>query len=295
MTTQTTTRAGLMTAALLVTAGSAFAGIPTPMPTGMHSSSRVVQVHDGAGFSFDSGDLLGSAVVGESNSFAARTFAGATVSADSIAQYGMLTNDLFFAGPVQADAGDTRRIEGYTETGFEDGSLFLTSPGRGIGDTVQLDASFILDIQPELLFTEARTGSGFGFLSFSYDFVLEIAGNAFTYAGTFRNYGDGQTLFNGEATPGLVNITVDVPVGEVFSISARLNSQVRARANGVDFAGTFDNDSPTAHFTWAGFGAAPNGGELTSDNHNWNSVVPTPATGAIGVMAIALGVTRRRR
>lgn len=287
MNKQTTT---LALTALLGAAGTALAGVPSPMTLGTHTTSRVVQ--NAPGFNFDSGDrdafdLFGPAAMGTS-----RTYAGSTITVDSTASYGVLSNDIGFNGPIGSSSNDVRQARGFSEAGFLDNTLTLDAPAVNLGDLVGVTATFTLDFGFEMEFVTPREGSGFAFQAFTYNLELEIAGNLFTYAGQYRNFGDGTMLFSGDETPGTVTLDVLVPAGETFAISARLDSNYRAYAQNASFEGAFSTRDDAPHFTFDGFGSLPEGSSVNSQFANY---VPTPASAALGLFALAGVAPRRRR
>ncbi|GAB4552280.1 MAG: hypothetical protein Tsb0013_14550 [Phycisphaerales bacterium] len=290
MNPQTTTTLSL--SAALALSGSALAGVPSPMPQGTHTTSRVVQ--SAPGFSFDSGDRDDSDLFGPAQMGAARTYAGSTITVDSVAEYGALSTNIVFDGPVASTSTTAREVRGFSETGFRDDSLWLSAPGFASGELVTVQATFDLSYDLLMEFTEPRTGSGFAFQSFAYDFVLEIAGQSFAFAGQYRNFGDGATLTQGVDAPGLMTVDVQVPVGEAFSLGARLDSNYRAFAQNAQFAGSFSTLSDTEHFRFLGFSDLPQGAQLSSDFATYEPPVPTPASLALGGVAL-IGLAPRRR
>ncbi len=280
-------------AALIALTGAAHAGVPSPMPQGTHSTSRLVQ--GAPGFLSNSGDRDTSDLMGPARIELARTFRDSTITADSSASYGSLFNNLTFEGPLSSTGGE-RLAQGFSEAGFQDNTVVLAAPGFSIGDTVSISATFALDIGFIMEYTEPRTGNGFGFQSFAYDFVLEIAGQNFAFEGEFRDSGSGQTTNSGAPTPGIVTVDLDVPVGEAFGLGARLDSAYYASAVNAEFAAFFSTLSDVAHFRFLGFGDLPEGAEVTSEFGDYVSIpVPSPASSVLAVLGLTLAGTRRRR
>lgn len=295
MTTHTpnTARLAIAGVALLGATGAANASLPDPLPQGVHTSSRAVQI--GPGFNDTTGDLNDTHPSGTALSHALQSALQTTVSADTLAEFGVLTNDLSFSGVLDGTSGN-RVVRAFGESGFHDDTLLLDAPGFQIGDTVSVLASFNLDI-PLALGFDALSEGGFGYLAFAYDFTLNIAGSSVSYSGEYFNQGFGAERIDGVDTPGTVTIALDIPVGEQFMIDAILTTEFEGRASNTAINAEFSTAGDTPSFTFLGWGGLPEGTALTSETGGFGTTppVPSPASTALTLMSVACVAFRRRR
>ena len=281
--------------ALLAGAGVTYAGIPDPMPQGTHASSRARQIDTPAGQSADSGFIDASQIGGPTSTFATRSLGDSTITVDTTSEYGRLTNDITFVGPLSSNTNASRLVQGFSESGFQDNVVSLTGPGLTNGDIVTMTASFALDIDPLLLFAENISGPGFGFQRYSYEFAIDIAGAIVEFEGTFLNEGLGTELIDGVASPGIVEVEFTVPVGQEFSIGATLDSAYFGSVSNASFNADASIVNPEGHFRWLGIEGVPEGAVVASEFFSYSTPIPTPASGALAGAGLVLGFSRRRR
>lgn len=290
-TTCTRTRALIAASALITLSGTAMAGIPDPMPQGTHVSSRFVQA--APGFVSDSGDLDMSAPLGPAIKDASRSFRDSVITVNTVADYGTLTSNIDFSGPLSSTSGE-RFVQGFSEAGFNDDTIVLTAPGFNPGDLVTISATYELNIDLVMGFTSAPDGPGFGFQTYAYDFALDIAGNSFAADGEFANSGAGVVLNSGQNAPGTVTVDIQVPVGQAFAMSARLNSAFYASAISSDFEASFSTIGENEHFRFLGFGDLPADGRIDTALGNY-STPPAPAPASVLALLGAATLAPRRR